>query len=167
VKPVRPNQEAEDEIRAAIAWYESEREGLGRELWVQLQETVALISEHPTIGSVVHRAKVAGVARRLWFQRARERAQLTAEQLPQRNHVKRHRERDEKSRDQRHREVRQYCRVGDGVEDVRRARIRRDAERNRDDEIGQPRMFQMIARRTRTCENSASDDASHFRLFLA
>ncbi len=47
MKPVRPNQEAEDEIRAAIAWYESEREGLGRELWEQLQGTVALISEHP------------------------------------------------------------------------------------------------------------------------
>lgn len=65
MRPVRPNEEAENEIRASIAWYENEREGLGRELWDELQSTVALISEHPAIGSVVHRAKVHGVARRV------------------------------------------------------------------------------------------------------
>lgn len=69
MNPVRPNQDIEDEIRAAIAWYESEREGLGRELWEELRETVALISEHPAIGSVVHRAKVRGVARRVPLRR--------------------------------------------------------------------------------------------------
>jgi len=69
VKPVRPNQEAEDEIRAAIAWYESEREGLGNELWEELQGTVALISDHPAIGSVVHRAKVRGAVRRVPLRR--------------------------------------------------------------------------------------------------
>jgi len=69
VKAVRPNTEAEDEIRAAIAWYENEREGLGRELWDELQETIALISEFPAIGNVVHRAKVRGVVRRVPLRR--------------------------------------------------------------------------------------------------
>ena len=69
MKPARPNQETEKEIRAAIEWYESEREGLGRELWEQLQATVSLISEHPSVGSVVHRAKVRGVARRVPLRR--------------------------------------------------------------------------------------------------
>jgi len=75
LKPARPNQETEKEIRAAIEWYESEREGLGRELWEQLQATVSLISEHPSVGSVVHRAKYAAwhgecrsdAFRTLWF----------------------------------------------------------------------------------------------------
>jgi toxin ParE1/3/4 len=69
VNAVRPNAEAEEEIRAAIVWYESEREGLGRELWDELQATVTLISEYPAIGSVVHRAKVRGVARRVPLRR--------------------------------------------------------------------------------------------------
>jgi len=69
VKAVRPNAEAEEEIRAAILWNENEREGLGRELWDELQQTVALISEYPEIGSAVHRAKVRGVARRVPLRR--------------------------------------------------------------------------------------------------
>ena len=69
MKAVRPNAEAEEEIRAAILWYENEREGLGRELWDELQQTVALISEYPEIGSAVHRAKVRGVARRVPLRR--------------------------------------------------------------------------------------------------
>jgi hypothetical protein len=69
VKPVRPNAEAEEEIRAAIAWYENKREGLGRELWDELQETVRLISEYQAVGNIVHRARVRGVARRVPLRR--------------------------------------------------------------------------------------------------
>ena len=69
MKAVRPNAEAEEEIRAAIVWYESERHGLGRELWDELQATVALISEYPAIGNVVHRVKVRGTARRVPLRR--------------------------------------------------------------------------------------------------
>lgn len=55
LKPVRPNQEAEAEIRAAIEWYERELQGLGSQFWEQIQQTILLIAENPSIGSVVHR----------------------------------------------------------------------------------------------------------------
>ena len=69
MKAVRPNAEAEEEIRAAIVWYENERQGLGRELWDEVKATVDLISQYPEIGSVVNRAKVRGTARRVPLRR--------------------------------------------------------------------------------------------------
>jgi toxin ParE1/3/4 len=52
-KPVRPDPEAEAEIRAEIRWYEAERVGLGQQLWDEIQQAVGLIAEHPAIGSIV------------------------------------------------------------------------------------------------------------------
>lgn len=69
MKAVRPNSEAEEEIRAAILWYENEREGLGPELWDEVQATVSLISEYPDIGSAVHRARTRGIVRRVPLRR--------------------------------------------------------------------------------------------------
>jgi len=50
-------------------WYETERVGLGRELWDELQHTLDLISEHPAIGGVVHRVRIRGTARRVPLRR--------------------------------------------------------------------------------------------------
>jgi len=69
MKPIRTHHEAETEIRAALSWYENERPGLGRELWDQLQHTFGLISEHPAIGSIVHRVIIRGTARRVPLRR--------------------------------------------------------------------------------------------------
>ncbi|HYM62532.1 MAG TPA: type II toxin-antitoxin system RelE/ParE family toxin [Thermoanaerobaculia bacterium] len=68
-KPVRPTADCEAEIHAAIAWYEGERLGLGRELWDEIQKTIDLITDHPAIGNVVRRARVKGVARRVPLRR--------------------------------------------------------------------------------------------------
>jgi hypothetical protein len=69
VKAVRPTAEAADEIRAAIVWYENERTGLGRELWEQLDETIHLIAQYPSVGSIVRRARVTGDVRRVPLRR--------------------------------------------------------------------------------------------------
>jgi len=68
-KALRTHNEAEAEIRAALMWYETERVGLGRELWDELQHTLDLISEHPAIGGVVHRVRIRGTARRVPLRR--------------------------------------------------------------------------------------------------
>jgi toxin ParE1/3/4 len=68
-KPIRTHQEAEAEIRAAVSWYETQRPGLGRELWDQVHHSLRLISEHPAIGSIVHRVNVRGTARRVPLRR--------------------------------------------------------------------------------------------------
>jgi len=68
-KPIRTHEEAEAEIRAALSWYENQRPGLGRNLWDELQHTLGLISDHPAIGSIVHRVRVRGTARRVPLRR--------------------------------------------------------------------------------------------------
>jgi toxin ParE1/3/4 len=68
-KPVRIHDEAEAEIRAAILWYETERVGLGRELWDESQHTLSLVSAHPAIGGVVRRVRIRGAARRVPLRR--------------------------------------------------------------------------------------------------
>jgi toxin ParE1/3/4 len=69
MKRVRPHHEAEAELTDAIAWYEREREGLGREFWDEVQRTIALISENATIGGLVARARVSLPTRRLPLRR--------------------------------------------------------------------------------------------------
>jgi toxin ParE1/3/4 len=56
-KPVRPDPEAEREIRAEIRWYENESTGLGQRLWDEIQHAVDLIAEHPAIGEIVPRIR--------------------------------------------------------------------------------------------------------------
>lgn len=68
-KPVRVGTEAEEEIGAAILWHESERSGLGSELWDEFDRTVRLISEHPGIGDPVTGAAVSPAARRMRLRR--------------------------------------------------------------------------------------------------
>ncbi len=68
-KPVKPEAAAEEEIRAEIRWYENERVGLGQELWNEIQRVIALIAEHPAIGSEVPGVKRAPIPRRVRLRR--------------------------------------------------------------------------------------------------
>ena len=45
-KPIRSDPEATEEL-AALAWYDSQREGLGAELLAIVQQTVAQVAEGP------------------------------------------------------------------------------------------------------------------------
>lgn len=62
---VRPNDEAEEEFRYYIRWYENESVGLGDRLWSEIQAAIDLISNHPAIGEVVRRLRVRGIIRRV------------------------------------------------------------------------------------------------------
>jgi toxin ParE1/3/4 len=63
--PVRPNDEAEEEFRYYIQWYENESVGLGDRLWSEIQAAIDLISAHPVIGEVVRRVRTHGAIRRV------------------------------------------------------------------------------------------------------
>jgi plasmid stabilization system protein ParE len=47
MKPVRVEPEAKEELAAAVAWYESRREGLGREFIVEIDVVFAAIARTP------------------------------------------------------------------------------------------------------------------------
>ena len=68
------HHEATSEVRAAIAFYEAERGGLGRDLWNEIQATLQRIEPNPEgpeyVGPKLHRAEVAsGVRQSLPLQR--------------------------------------------------------------------------------------------------
>jgi len=69
VKPLRIDQQAEAELRAAISWYERERVGLGDEFWAEIQQMLRTIADHPDVGGKVQRVRVRGGARRLPLRR--------------------------------------------------------------------------------------------------
>ncbi len=50
-KPVRVEQDAEEELRAAIAWYEGQRPGLGVALLAEVQRVIGLIENFPAGGA--------------------------------------------------------------------------------------------------------------------
>lgn len=68
-KPVVPDPDAEEEIKHELRWYENQSAGLGDDLWREIQHTVALISGHPQIGSVVTRVRVTPQVRRVRLRR--------------------------------------------------------------------------------------------------
>ncbi len=61
-RSIRPLRDAQDELVAAIEWYESQRPGLGREFWDDVQRAVKLIGSNPSAGGVV-RSRVTGIRR--------------------------------------------------------------------------------------------------------
>jgi toxin ParE1/3/4 len=63
------HHDAEVELVDAIEWYEHEREGLGRELWDEVQRTIALIDGNPEIGGLIRQAKVSPHVRRVPLRR--------------------------------------------------------------------------------------------------
>jgi hypothetical protein len=97
IKPVRLDQEAEEEVGAAVAWYEAQRPGLGQDLLDALEEAKARLAEapraHPLVPGVsvqlgVRRCPVLSVPLLVSLRRtarrdssARDRAQSTAPRL--------------------------------------------------------------------------------------
>ncbi len=47
--------EAEEELREAISWYESELEGLGEDLYLEVQRALSLVQESPLQYQLVHK----------------------------------------------------------------------------------------------------------------
>jgi plasmid stabilization system protein ParE len=64
-KPLRVEEGARDELRAAVAWYEEKRPGLGREFFAEVQRTLELIERHPALGAPVPRVPIERGTRRL------------------------------------------------------------------------------------------------------
>jgi toxin ParE1/3/4 len=52
-KPVRVEPEADDELAAAVDWYESQRAGLGSELWFAIRRTLQQVQEMPAAFALV------------------------------------------------------------------------------------------------------------------
>lgn len=50
--PLRLLREAEEELRAAVRFYEDEREGLGRALLAEVRRALRFIREHPLAAKV-------------------------------------------------------------------------------------------------------------------
>jgi toxin ParE1/3/4 len=64
-KPLRVEDAARDELRAAVARYEEKRPGLGAEFFTEVQRTLALIKRHPGLGAPVPRVRTQRGTRRL------------------------------------------------------------------------------------------------------
>ena len=65
-KPLRIDREAQEELGAAVSWYEDQRPGLGRELLDAVDETLRRIEAAPQAASPALRLpQELGVRRRL------------------------------------------------------------------------------------------------------
>jgi toxin ParE1/3/4 len=82
-KPVRVEGDADEELRAAIAWYEGQRSGLGAALLAEVQRVIDLIEKFPAVGAPVPRVRSRYEARRIPLRRFpyvvvyRERAEVS------------------------------------------------------------------------------------------
>ena len=63
--PVRFEDAAEEALRAAIAWYEGQRPGLGAALLAEVQSGVDLIESFPGVGAKVPRVRTRLETRRV------------------------------------------------------------------------------------------------------
>jgi plasmid stabilization system protein ParE len=68
-KRIRVEDAARDELRAAVAWYEEKRPGLGAEFLAEVQGTLELIERHPGLGGHVPQVASERGARRLPLRR--------------------------------------------------------------------------------------------------
>ena len=66
---VRPHLQAELELIDAIEWYERARQGLGGELWDEVQRSITLITKSPAIGGLIRGANVSLPVRRIPLRR--------------------------------------------------------------------------------------------------
>jgi plasmid stabilization system protein ParE len=69
VSRLRVSAAAEDELRAAVEWYEERRPGLGEEFFVEVGRVLTLILRHPAIGSPVPRVRAEHGTRRVPLRR--------------------------------------------------------------------------------------------------
>ncbi|HJY85135.1 MAG TPA: type II toxin-antitoxin system RelE/ParE family toxin [Candidatus Binatia bacterium] len=60
---------AEEELRAAVAWYEMQRRGLGARFFTEVGRVLDLILRHPGIGSPVPRVRAEYGTRRVPLRR--------------------------------------------------------------------------------------------------
>jgi hypothetical protein len=63
-KPIRLDSEAEEEIDAAVAWYEAQRPGLGLELLEALDEAKARLVDDSGLLAIRYRAQPGGLDRK-------------------------------------------------------------------------------------------------------
>lgn len=68
-KPIRVEDAARDELRAAVAWYEEKQPGLGSEFFAEVERTLELIERHPALGAPVPRVPTERGTRRLPLRR--------------------------------------------------------------------------------------------------
>jgi len=68
-KPVRFEDDAEAELRAAVARYEGERRGLGAALLAEVQRVLDLIEEFPGAGAKVPHVRTRHETRRVPLRR--------------------------------------------------------------------------------------------------
>ncbi len=66
---LRIDAEAEEELRAAIAWYERQQRGLGRDLYAAACEALDVIREMPQRGGTVPGLPVTSPVRRVLMRR--------------------------------------------------------------------------------------------------
>ena len=57
MKPLRVESAAEEELRAAVTWYESRRIGLGARFVSEVSRVLELIHRNPAVGSTVPRVR--------------------------------------------------------------------------------------------------------------
>jgi plasmid stabilization system protein ParE len=69
VSRLRVSAAAEEELRAAVAWYDEQRPGLGEEFLVEVGRVLTLILQHPAIGSPVPRVRAERGTRRVPLRR--------------------------------------------------------------------------------------------------
>jgi len=69
VSRLRINAAAEEELRAAVAWYEERLPGLGAEFFSEIGRTLGLIQQHPLMGSPVPRVRAERGTRRVPLRR--------------------------------------------------------------------------------------------------
>ena len=53
MKPLSVDPAAEEELRAAVAWYEVQQQGLGVQFFAEVGRLLDLILRHPGMGSLV------------------------------------------------------------------------------------------------------------------
>jgi plasmid stabilization system protein ParE len=69
VKRLGIDPAAEEELRAAVAWYEMQRRGLGARFFAEVGRVLDLILRHPGIGSPVPRVRAQYGTRRVPLRR--------------------------------------------------------------------------------------------------
>jgi len=69
VKRLRVDSAAEEELRAAVAWYDNRRPGLGARFFAEVSRIVDVIRRQPGVGGAVPRVRAQHSARRVPLRR--------------------------------------------------------------------------------------------------
>ena len=69
MKRLRIDPAAQTELRSAISWYQTQREGLGLEFHQEVKRLLALLPRQPEMGQVVPNLKLDFLVRRVLLRR--------------------------------------------------------------------------------------------------